>query len=845
MKSSSLRLATTMIITFFIFYANIEAQPWMKPPFLSKSGNTNNFYEIQDAFYNWWGDKPYEKGKGYKQFKRWEYRMEPKSFPDGKLPTVTQYWDEYNKFLKNSSSKETRAGYWYPMGLTSWINGVSGYNPGNGRLNAVTIDMNNRNVIFVAAASGGIWKSADGGYSWNTTFDTMPVLGTSAIAFHPSNSNIVFCGTGDRDAWDTPGTGIYKSTDGGTNWNPTGLTFSPMGKNINKILINPLNPNKMFAASSEGIYRTKNGGSSWQICYASGGVNDLKYRPGDTSIIYGSGSTFIRSDNAGLSFSKVEATLPHDTGRVEFDVTIDNPDVVYVVASRPSSTFEGVYKSVDNGQTFICQSNYPNILGYSDIGDDDSGQAWYDLAIAVSPSDENEVWVGGINIWKSDDAGVNWTVNTMWYTDSPYSYIHCDIHSVNFYGDTLYVGSDGGVFYTPDHGINWTDISAGLGVTQFYRLGGSKNDPEHIAAGAQDIGSNVYQDGSWTHVFGADGMEALISHGDENTIFVSYQGGGILRSENGGNDFDGVAPDTNGGGWVTPYIQHPTDALILYAGYKDVWKTTDGAYSWFQISTDLTGGENIDQLVVAASNTNYIYASDAEILYFTSNEGTIWNNTTPAPGMYITGIAVDPVNPLRLWITATSSGFDQVLYSDDGGNSFHDVSGNLTNMGFNCIVYQDGSADGLYIGTETGIVYKDSTMAQWIPWDTDLPNVPVSELEIQYSAGKLRAATYGRGLWQGPLYNTVGIDEIQPYSCSVYPNPATDHLYILTKGLLEGKLEIRLFNVTGTMVRNMKVDGTGYGPYMMDISGLASGTYYLGVSDGNHKVFSKVNLVSF
>lgn len=824
---------------------NVSAQPWMRSPYLQQKNNAVGFYDIQNAFYSWWGNRTYVKGNGYMQFKRWEYRMEPKSFPDGKLPQAGQYYDEYVKFRASVPAKDLRSAYWAPMGLTSWVNGNSGYNPGNGRLNAVTVDMNNRNIIYVAAPSGGIWKTNDGGNTWNTTYDTMRVLGTSAIAIHPADANTIFIGTGDRDAWDTPGIGIYKSTDAGTSWLSGGMTFNPSGKTINKILINPLRPAKMFAASSAGIYRSNNGGSSWQLCYSGSGVNDLKYKPGDTTIIYGSGDVFVRSANAGASFTKITATLPHDTGRVEFDVTIANPNVVYVVASRPNSTFEGVYKSTDSGLTFTAQSNSPNILGYSDLGDDESGQAWYDLAIAVSPSNQNEVWVGGINMWKSTNAGVDWEVNTMWYTNSPYNYIHCDIHSVNFYGDTLYVGSDGGIFYTPNHGNSWYDISAGIGVTQFYRLGCSKNDPEHIVAGAQDIGSNVYLDGEWTHVYGADGMEAIISHADDNNVFVTSQMGGLLRSDDGGANWEGIKPvDSIDGGWVTPYVQHPIDPLTLYAGYKDVWKTSDGGYNWTPLSTDLCGGNNIDQLVVAASNVQYIYVSDEETIYYTSNEGITWNTSVPNAGLYITGIVVDPNNPLRIWITGTSSSDDRVYFSDDGGVSFTDETLNLGNLGFNCIVYQPNANDGLYVGTETGVVYKDSTMSAWIPWDTDLPHVPVSELEIHQASGFLRAATFGRGIWQGPLINTVGMAEQQFNSLKVYPNPVSGILNIVVPTGTSGAIDLRLFNITGALVRSLGLAASSGTEIRMDVSGLVSGTYYLRLESSERAVYQKIMIVN-
>lgn len=822
------------------------AQPWMQSPYLQKKSDEATYYDIRGAFHAWWGEKPYERSKGYKPFMRWAWRMEPKCFPDGKLPAPERYYLAKKEFLAGLSTNGPKSALWTPMGIETWINGNSGYNPGNGRLNAVTVNMSNRDIIYVAAPSGGMWKSANGGLTWNTTYDTMAVLGTSAVTIHPNDPNTIFVGTGDRDAWDTPGIGILKSTDGGTSWTSGGYMFAPTGRTINKILINPLNPQTMFAASSSGIYRSKNGGSTWQLIYPGSDVKDLMYRPGDTTMLYGSGEYFVRSVNGGSNFVKGVVTLPGGSGRLEIDVTPANPNVVYAVSANDESTFRGFYKSIDNGATFTLQADAPNILGYSEIGDDDAGQAWYDLAIAASPTDEHEVWVGGVNMWKSTNDGVNWTVNTMWYTGSPIKYIHCDIHSADFYGDTLYVGSDGGVFYTADHGNNWVDISAGLGITQFYRMGNDPANPMHIAGGAQDVGSNIFEDGYWLHAYGADGMEALISHSDPYKIYVSSQFGGLIRSEDGGQTFVGIKPvDSIDGGWVTPYVQHPTNPAILYAAYRDVWKTTDEGDSWIPLSTDLAGGSELDQLALAPSDPNTIYVSDNENLYVTHDEGLTWNTYQPASWLSITGIAVDNNDPLRLWVSCTSSGSDAVMYSNNGGQSWSDITKNLTNMGLNCIVRQNNTDDRLYVGTETGVVYTDSTMAQWLPWDEDLPEVPVRELEIHYLAGNLRAATYGRGIWQAPLINTVGLQENKTGLISIFPNPAHDKLHVQLEAGQSGPVDLRLFTVTGSLARQLITKATNDNRYSLDISKLAAGTYYLRIAHGDKVEFKKVMIVNF
>jgi len=804
----------------------------MRPPFLEKDKSEANFYDIQKAFYNYWGDKPYTRGKGFKQFKRWEYDMEPKCYPDGIIPSPVKYYQEYKKFLSDipSENKAKSGAMWTPLGLNSWTNGYSGYNPGNGRLNAVNVDMSNRDNIYVAAPSGGIWITKDGGMSWNTTFDTMAVLGTSAIAIHPVYPNIIYIGTGDRDAWNTKGSGIYKSTNGGATWVPGGLNIGSSDMNINKILINPINPNKMFAATTNGIYRSRNGGASWQIIYPGSEVKDLKYKPNDTSVIYGSGAYFVRSADGGNSFVRHMTTLPYDTVRIEFDVTAANPDYVYVVVSRPDDTFEGVYRSTDGGQTFQLRCNAPNILGYSDLGDDDAGQGWYDLAIAASPGNADEIYVGGINVWKSLNGGLSFEVNTMWYTGSPYTYIHCDIHSLNFYGDTLYCGSDGGIFYTADHGNSWVDLSTGLGIAQFYRMGSCESEPYTIAAGAQDIGSNIMKNGQWTHVYGADGMETIIDNFNTQTIYISYQGGGIMKSTDGGiNFFDARPNDSIKGSWVTPYVMTPDYNQVLFAGFQDIYKTTDGAASWVQLSNNLTNGFNIDRLAVAPSNSNYIYASEDEYLYVSVDGGSGWTTYNPMPEMYITGIAVDPYNPSRVWLTLNSYYGDKVLYSDNAGSTFTDITGNLTSMGFNCIAYQKNANDGLYLGTETGVFYKNSAMPDWIPYNFDLPNVKVYELEINYATGMIRAATYGRGLWEGPLYNCIGITENEPsLNFNVSPNPAGKLLNIIFDPSTSPVKDIKLFNIAGTLTKQVSPDKNSL-QTCIDVSDMAPGTYFLKV----------------
>ncbi|RLD65601.1 MAG: glycosyl hydrolase, partial [Bacteroidetes bacterium] len=781
-----------------------SSQPWMKAEYFPEKTISQNFYEIQAAFYNYWEtleDKS-ARGTGLKQFKRWETRWEAHVFPTGVIPSADYYYKEKQRFIKENPIDNNKGIYdWTPLGIKSWTNGTSGYNPGNGRVNVVEVDPNNSNIIYVGTSSGGIWKSVNGGTSWNTTTDDLAVLGVSAIAVNPSNSSEILIGTGDRDSWASQSIGILRSIDGGTTWNASGMYFGQGYYNINKILYNPQNNNTVFAASSYGVHRSTDGGNNWTSVYSNNEVKDLEFKSGDTTVLYGSGARFVKSIDAGLSFAANTSSLPYDTCRIELAVTAANTSYVYVLVSNSSSTFGGVYQSTNSGTSFSLITSSPNMLGYAMDGSDDMGQGWYDLAIAASPTNANEVYIGGVNIWKTTNAGSSWSIATHWVYDqyNPQFYSHADIHYLQFFGNTLWCGSDGGVFKSTD-GSSFTDLSNGLEISQFYAMGGSEIDPNMIVAGAQDNGSNLLKNGSWTHLFGADGMEALINHTNTNNLYVTYQYGGLLRSDDGGDNFYNVAPDTVGGGWITPYLMHPSASGVMYAAYRKVFKTMNGGLSWRAVSNDLASSNSIDELAVAPSDTNYIYASYNQNLFYSTDAGVNWNGVLAGASVSVTDIEVHPTNPQRLWITLSGSMGNQVKESINNGQSFVDITNNLTNTGFNAVVFDKNHHDALYVGTNSGVYYTDTTMSGlWVLHGNSLPNCDVRELEINYSSSKIRAATYGRGIWEYPLYQYVGIAELDEIVFDVYPNPAADNCIIKLEENAKNT-NIDIFSIGGKQV---------------------------------------------
>jgi photosystem II stability/assembly factor-like uncharacterized protein len=750
------------LITIFIVSQTVKAQEYVR---LMEEQNSS-FYDIQQAFYDHWDGKTYEKGKGWKQFKRWEWFMEPRVYPTGKLINPSLAYEEYKKFKDKyalpKGAIQNKSSNWTPMGPTSWTS--TGWNPGIGRINAITVDPNNSNTIYVGAPAGGCWKTTNGGSSWTPLTDDLSSLGVSGIAVDPNNSNIVYIATGDGDGNDTYSIGVMKSTDGGTTWNSTGLNWSTtLSRVMRKIIIDPNNSNILFVATSAGLWKTTDAGATWNSVLP-GSIRDVELNPSNSSTIFVCTQNVVyKSTDGGAlnTYNSISNGLPSSSvvGRYSIAVTPSDTNYVYVLASDDSdASFYGLYRSTDGGSTFSLRTNTPNVFGYNTNGGDSGGQSWYDMALAVSPINENEVYTGGINVWKSTNGGLSLTALSQWnWPTGSYEYVHADVHTIDFYGSELFVGSDGGIFKSINSGGSFSDLTFGIQHSQFYRLGTSQSNAGIIMAGAQDNGCFLLDNGSWTHVTGADGMECIVDYSNNNIMYATSQNGTVYKSTNGGATFNGISGSIGGtGAWVTPYTLDPVNPNTIYLGYEDVWKSTNGGSSWSSIS-NFPSSIDLKSLVVAPSNNNVIYAATNTVIHRTTNAGSAWTDISAGlPNNAITYITVHNLNPNILWVSL--SGFDngdKVYKSIDGGSNWTNVSGNLPNLPINCVVYENGTNNGLYVGTDMGIYYKNDDLIGWQAFMTGLPNVIVNELEIQYNSGKIRAATYGRGVWESDLFATT------------------------------------------------------------------------------------------
>lgn len=709
-------------------------------------------------------------------FKRWFYNMAPRVYPSGQQTNPGAALYAHNNFLLKYPASKNSANWTFlgPTNPTGYTNNGSYQSPGgSGRINTIAFDPNNSNIIWVGTPAGGLWKSTDGGASWSLKNAGLEVLGVSAIAIDPTNTNIMYIGTGDRDAGDTRSIGILKSTDGGNTWNTTSVTFAAsQGARCSKIIMHPDNPNILLASFNGLVYRTTDGFAT-KTTVLSKTIWDLEFKPGDPNTVYAAGTEFYKSNNGGTSFSQVTSGVPtSNVQRLELAVSADAPNNVWMLYGRNSSNdydFGGVYKSTNSGGSF-SQIYSENLAGWeTNPSSNSGGQSFYDITIAVNPSNANEIFVGGVNLYKSTNGGSSFSCSAYWLDGSSYEYAHADYHAIEYLNSsTLFIGNDGGIFKSTNNGSSWTDISNNLGIAQVAKMGCSSTNPDLIMTGMQDNGTNKLNGTTWSIVYGGDGCEAIVDPTNDNIIYASYVYGAIYKSTNGGSSWTSIkATSSEQGAWITPYIMDPNNHNTLYAGYENVYKTTNAGSSWTKIGT-ATGSGQITELEIAPSNSSYIYyikeywngSSMAYTVGKTTNGGSSWSSIgtgLPISSAAPSSITVSFDDPQILWVTFSGySDGNKVFKSTNAGSSWTNVSNNLPNIPFSSIVYQKGSDDGIYAGSDNGVYYIDNSMSNWQDFSTNLPKTIVKELEIYYDDAnpdnsRLRAATYGRSVWETPL----------------------------------------------------------------------------------------------
>jgi PKD repeat protein len=754
------------------------------------SDPSQNFYNVQRAFNIYYANKDLTKVKGWKPFKRWEYRMlEGRIYPDGTRRPEDHVMKAYDNYLFSHKNARSLAGDWTNLGPFVLPDG-KGYK-GLGRLNAIAFDPVDPDIIWVGSPSGGLWKTTSGGNDWTSSTQDLPSLGVSAILIDYTNPSVMYIGTGDRDAGDAAGLGVYRSTDGGESWEVwnTGMN----NKVVGRLLMHPTNHLLIFAATNGGLYRTTTGGGTWSLVQ-NGDFKDVVFKPGAPDIVYAAGNgNFYRSVNGGLSFTQVTNGLP-GSSRSAIAVTPDKPAYVYVILTNGDS-FKGFYRSTDSGQNFSTQSTAPNIMSWGCNGGD-GGQAWYDLDVAVDPTDADIIFAGGVNCFKSTTAGTTWSISSHWWGDCSVPAVHADLHVLEFnpLNNRIYAGNDGGVYYSPDKGSSWIEITNGLPITQVYKIGQSATLRDKTLIGNQDNGSSTYMGDYWQFILGGDGMECAVDPVDANYSYATIYYGYIARfyqninngtvAENGFNGID------ESGSWITPFLLDEKDPDIMFVGYKNIWRSTNikspstGQIVWQKISDGLGGSNSQDMRALDQSpaNSDILYAARYDNKLFRSDDckdaNPEWYDLTSflpeAAG--INDLECDPFNPDVVYISLNN----RIYKSGNRGQVWEDISGSLPDVSYSSIAAYRNSHEGLYVSSDIGVFYKDQFMDDWIMFSNDLPpDASISEIEIYYDGADpagdiIRAGTYGRGLWESDVYHAAPTADFQASETIVPPGCAID-----------------------------------------------------------------------
>ncbi|MEO6130734.1 MAG: hypothetical protein ABIQ02_02720, partial [Saprospiraceae bacterium] len=504
---------------------------------LSGKDRVEEIMEIVDAHYaEIASGKRIKTDEGeYKHWARWGLYMSGRTDAQGRLVDVDSF---INKALKSYSHNQRNSyGNWISRGPTA-ISGSNGSSVGIGRVDRVAFHPTDANILYIGTPSGGLFKSVNGGSAWTALTDNIPSTAISGIVVSHSNPNTVYILTGDGDADNNGFTqkfkywrgskGVFVSYDAGSNWYPTGAfpvdTFTGY-----QLVQDPNNANILIAATSQGLFRTTNGGDSW-VEVLSGRTYEIKFRPGSSTYVYATKwGKFYRSTNGGIDWAQItNFDFPLQNQRVALAVTNASTSMVYLMSGWANGgTFGGFYISDDFGASFTRQSNTPNIVESACDGSGGSNQSEYDLAIGVSHALVNRVVAAGITTWRSYTSGDTWINASAGRCSNSAStgYVHADVHDIEYnpLNGHVYLCSDGGLIKSVNHGIDWINLSDGIAASQVYHMTGALTDINHMVIGLQDNGckSRNANTSVWEQIFGADGYDCIYNFGSSTNGILS------------------------------------------------------------------------------------------------------------------------------------------------------------------------------------------------------------------------------------------------------------------------------------------------------------------------------------
>lgn len=680
----------------------------------------------------------------------------------------------------------------------------------NGRVNAVAYDPNNASVFYLASPTGGVWKTTNTGTTWTSLTDSLPSLSFSSLAIDPTNSNVVYAGTGDYDGSFAVGFGLLKSTNGGATW--TALGTAQFGQQcIHKILIDPANTQNLLVtigrdpsgALDGGIYRSTNGGATWtQVLGPNttpqviGDADNVVYNADRSAVyaVFDFAGVYKSTDNGQTWTGPMNGFVPPGGNigneyRLDLGASVLYPGTLYLL----SAVQERVYKSTDGGTTWVNTTD--NLNG-------SFGQAFYDFYLVCSkatvnvngtPKVKDVVYIGLLDIFQTTDGGYTWWPVLQTYTGNDLA--HTDQHALvvnpNNPNDML-VGNDGGiyrfVYSPPSNSYQFTGMNAGLGITHFYGAAFHPYDKTHTLGGTQDNGTGR-ADGNfsnWDTVTGGDGGFSAINQKYPQQQFSTVYFGIMFRTDDDWNAcvLDQSCPGGSPTAFIAPLALDDASTGfgggILYMGAsQQLWQYsfpstppfTCAAGAWAQASPQLDKQDPNDVVTsvgVSPANNSFVYAGTADGIVYSTVAGRIddQGNAFGLPPLAVTNIEGSQLFSKRAYVTLSGSGAPHVWRCDDvtakppiwvdisgtdGPSPLPDVSTNWL------VVMPHDDEQQLYVATDVGVFFTDDGGQTWqnATAPLGLPNIQVNQLIYKPSSGYMQAATFGRGLWHIAVGNNI------------------------------------------------------------------------------------------
>ena len=636
----------------------------------------------------------------------------------------------------------------------------------NGRVKALAVHPADPDTVYAGAASGGVWKSEDGGQSWRALWHDQEALAVGGLAIAASNPNRIYAGTGEGVIPDTygaahnyPGAGLYASNDGGTSWD---LKSDATNRRTTQVLVDSADELRVYVAGPDGFEGSGDGGDTWTML-RTGVVSDAVLDPNDPTVIYicvhndgvykstDSGATWTLLNNAptgiALNWPRIDICQTGTYGSNFLVLKNTAGNAVY-------------YTTTDGGTT------WNQIAGFSVS----HWRGWCDL-VAVAPDDENYILAGGIGLRGTVDGGSTW---------STISGLHADHHRAAYAPsdpNIVYECNDGGVYRSDDKGLTFKKVSHGLVITQFYDVGSWDPISNVVGGGTQDQGTNMSGGGlTWKKVLGADGGYMVFDPTDPRTMYAESQSTTIRKSTDGGNTWvyktGGL---TSANQWVGTIVMDPNDHNVLYTGGREVFKSADAlATNWVSVSQDF--GFSVNSIAVAPSDSNRVYCGTGNF-YNRTGQGKMFRSDdagATTPWSEITGtlpstravmdIVVDSANADRVFVAyggTTGGAASHVFMSTDAGATWSDISGDLPDTPVSALALDHNDANTIYAGTDVGVFVTNDLGATWLAYDNGIPNCPIHDLHVDASENFLYAATFGRGMYKlniAPVVSTPSVD---------------------------------------------------------------------------------------